>query len=106
MNGIPREVIWSRLAETAEIGATSITLEVEPDWKVGEIFVIAGSNFNNVEDESRVITAVDGATLHFDEPFLFMHLGEAPEFDGVEMPMRTEVGLQSRNVIFRGDPVE
>lgn len=34
-----------------------------------------------------------------------MHLSVAPTFGGVEMPMRAEVGLLTRNVVFRGDPV-
>lgn len=104
MHGNPRTVIWTRIAETAEAGDTKITLQVAPDWNIGETFVIAGTNFNNVEDESRVITHIDGATIYFDEPFEFMHFGEGPEFGGVEMPMFAEVGLQTRNVLFRGSP--
>lgn len=29
----------------------------------------------------------------------------APTYGGVEMPMRGEVGLLTRNVVFRGDPI-
>jgi len=32
MHGIARDIVWTRLAETAEAGATSITLLETPDW--------------------------------------------------------------------------
>lgn len=106
MVGTPRTTIWTRLAQTAEAGDTKIVLQVEPDWNIGETFVIAGTRFNNVEDESRVITHIDGATIYFEKPFEFMHFGEGPEFGGVEIPMYAEVGLQTRNVLFRGSPLD
>jgi hypothetical protein len=33
------------------------------------------------------------------------HLSEVPSYDGVEIPMQAEVGLLTRNVVFRGDPI-
>jgi len=36
VHGIKREPTWTFLESTAEIGATSITLERTVDWKAGE----------------------------------------------------------------------
>jgi hypothetical protein len=105
MHGVEREIVWTRLSETAEAGATSITLLEETDWAVGEEIVIAGTGWGNEEHETRYITAVSGSTLIFDTPLIYMHLSVAPTYGGVEMPMRAEVGLLTRNVVYRGDPV-
>jgi len=49
MHGVERPVTWTEMEETAEIGATSITLLAvtgDPlDWKVGEEIVIASTDF-------------------------------------------------------------
>jgi hypothetical protein len=66
--------------------------------------VIAGTNFNNYQAETRYITAVDGAVLSFDEPLKYPHISVAPEYGGVEFQMRAEVGLLTRNIVYRGDP--
>jgi hypothetical protein len=105
MHGVERDVVWTRLADTAEAGDTSITLIESVDWVVGEEIVIAGTGWHNNDAETRIITAVSGETFSFDEPLVYMHLSVAPTYDGVEMPMRAEVGLLTRNVVFRGDPV-
>lgn len=105
MHGVARPVVWTRLAETAEAGAQSITLIEEVDWVVGEEIVIAGTGWYNDDHETRIITAVDGNTFSFEEPLAFLHLSVAPVYDGVEIPMRAEVGLLTRNVVYRGDPI-
>jgi hypothetical protein len=105
MHGVQRDITWTRLASTADIGATSITLLEETDWAVGEEIVIAGTGWSNDESETRFITSVSGSTLSFDEPLIHMHLSVTPSYGGVEMPMQAEVGLLTRNVVFRGDPI-
>lgn len=42
--------------------------------------------------------------ITFDAPLKFKHISETPQYGGVDMPMKCEVGLLSRNVIYRGDP--
>jgi hypothetical protein len=75
------------------------------DWKVGEQIVIATSSFSNEESETRIIKSITGGNLiTFDAPLAFKHISETPQFGGVDMPMQCEVGLLSRNVIYRGDP--
>lgn len=105
MHGVERQVAWTRLAQTVEAGGTSITLLVEPDWKVGEEIVIASTSFSNHEAETRIISGVSGATITFDEPLHYRHISEVPIYGGIEMPMQGEVGLLTRNILYRGDPV-
>jgi len=105
MHGIERPIVWTRLAETAEVGATSITLLEEVDWAVGEEIVIAGTGWHNDDHETRFITETDGTTFSFAEPLEFKHLSVAPTYGGIEIAMRAEVGLLTRNVVFRGDPI-
>jgi len=65
--------------------------------------VIAGSVFGNQQSETRFITEVNGNTITLDQPLEFEHMGEAPTFGEFEIPMKAEVGLLTRNVLFRGD---
>jgi hypothetical protein len=67
--------------------------------------VIASTAFSNHEAETRIITAVVGKTFYFDEPLHYRHISEVPTYGGIEMPMQGEVGLLTRNILFRGDPV-
>lgn len=103
MHGITRDVVWTRLAETASVGDTSITLMEETDWAIGEEIVIAGTSFHNDDHETRFISEVSGTTFYFEEPLEHQHLSVAPVYGDVEFPMRAEVGLLTRNVVFRGD---
>ncbi len=67
--------------------------------------MIATTSFSNEESETRIIKTITGGNLiTFDAPLAFKHISETPQFGGVNMPMQCEVGLLSRNVIYRGDP--
>ena len=67
--------------------------------------MIATTSFSNEESETRIIKTITGGNLiTFDAPLAFKHISETPQFGGVDMPMQCEVGLLSRNVIYRGDP--
>lgn len=104
LHGNKRLTTWTRLQHTAEVGDTSITLLESTDWAVGEEIVIATTSFDNDQSETRVITAVSGNTYSFTEPLVYQHLSVAPVYDGVSIPMQAEVGLLTRNIVFRGDP--
>jgi hypothetical protein len=47
MHGIPRNITWTRLAQTAKPGDTSITLQEYTDWAVGEEIAIATTHWHN-----------------------------------------------------------
>ena len=111
MHGIERPVTWTDLKETAEIGATSITLNDvtgDPlDWKVGEDIVIASTNFSGRDAEQRTIESITNIdtnpVITFSEPLVFKHYAGIQYYGDDFIEMRAEVGLLTRNVKYQGD---
>ena len=61
------------------------------------------------EAETRYITAIDRSNpekpvLTLDAPLEFKHFAKLQTFGEKFCDMRAEVGLLSRNVVYRGDP--
>jgi len=118
MHGIERKITWTDMSETAEIGATSITLSAMTngavlDWAVGEEIVIAPTGYSGRDAEQRTIASITDTdtnpVITFTEPLIHKHYSGkqifgagTPQEDFIEM--RAEVGLLTRNVVFRGDP--
>lgn len=107
MHGAERPVTWTDLKSTAEIGATSITLNDRSgdalDWQVGEEIVIASTSFSGRDAEQRTIESITDTdtnpVITFTEPLLFKHYADTEYFgDSDFMDMRAEVGLLTRNV--------
>jgi hypothetical protein len=98
--------IWTRLANTAAVGARNITLLQDVDWPVGSRIVIAttGDYLSQRETETRTITAIssNGRVLTLDSPLTFEHLGLTQPVGSTTVEARAEVGLLSHNVIFQG----
>ena len=94
---------WTRLNETAPVGARRITLEKPLKWRVGDKIVIASSDYWRTHDEERTISAISGTTVEFEEPLKYPHWGELQTYDGRMLDERAEVGLLTRNVVVRGD---
>ena len=86
------------------------------DWQVGELIVIAstalGIEDNEVKGEGdksevREIIAISGRTITLNETLEWEHYANIDTYgpNGEdEIEMRAEVGLLTRNIIFRGDP--
>jgi hypothetical protein len=108
MHGNARDVYWTQMSASSAIGATSITLKEEVDWQEGEYIVIASSDFEGRNAEKRQITSVvnDGALtiVSFETELEHQHFGLIETFGVVDIDMRCEVGLLTRNVVYRGDP--
>jgi len=104
MHGIPRQITWTRLNQTANAGDTQIVLDDVVDWNEGEEIVLAGTVFEPIEYETRIIAAVNGNVVTLTEPLEYTHIGVNPTYGGIEMPMKGEVGLLTRNILYRGDP--
>ena len=85
---------WTQLAETAEAGSTRIEVLDASGWEVGDQIVLASTDFNPRQAETRFIRAIDGNEIRLDEPLQYMHFGEITY--GVDQ--RGEVGLLTRNV--------
>ncbi|CAF3637436.1 unnamed protein product [Rotaria sp. Silwood1] len=97
---------WARLASTAAIGSTQITLLQNVDWPIGSQIIIAttGDYLSQGESEKRTITAIssDGRTLTLNSALNFNHLGITQNVGSTSVEIRAEVGLLSHNVIFQG----
>jgi hypothetical protein len=85
---------WTKLAETAAAGSTTIEVLNADQWQVGDEIVLASTDFDPRQAETRFITAISGNTITLDEPLDYMHYGEIT-FDVDE---RGEVGLLTRNI--------
>jgi hypothetical protein len=85
---------WTKLAKTAEAGATSIEVLNADQWRTGDEIVLASTDFDPRQAERRKISAISGNTLTLDKPLQYMHFGKIT-FD---VDQRGEVGLLTRNV--------
>jgi cell migration-inducing and hyaluronan-binding protein len=85
---------WTKLSETAEAGSSSIEVLNAAGWRVGDEIVLASTDFDPRQAETRIVTAISGNTLTLDEPLDYMHFGEIT-FD---VDQRGEVGLLTRNI--------
>ena len=103
LHGNKRTPTWTSLAKTAAPGDKEITLMEDVDWQPGERIVIAPTGFNNFEVDERTIVSKNGMKLTLDKPLIYKHYSGKETHGGVTIEMRAEVGLLTRNVVFRGD---
>jgi cell migration-inducing and hyaluronan-binding protein len=91
---------WTKLAATAEAGSTRIEVLDASEWRVGDEIVLASTDFDPRQAETRRISAISGNTLTLDQPLEYMHFGEITF--GVDE--RGEVGLLTRNIRVQASP--
>jgi cell migration-inducing and hyaluronan-binding protein len=91
---------WTKLSETAEAGSISIEVLNAAGWRVGDEIVLASTDFNPRQAETRIVTAISGNKLTLDKPLDYMHFGKIT-FDVDE---RGEVGLLTRNIKIQASP--
>jgi len=89
-----QENAWTRLAATARVGSNLIEVLNATGWQVGDEIVLASTDFNPRQAETRHITAISGNTLTLDQSLNYMHYGEITY--GVDE--RGEVGVLTRNI--------
>ena len=88
---------WTKLAKTAEAGATSIEVLDASGWRVGDEIVLASTDFDYKQAERRTISAINGNVITLDRPLEYMHFGEIT----YDVDERGEVGLLTRNIRIR-----
>ena len=91
---------WTKLAQTAEAGSSTIQVLNAGDWKKGETIVLASTDFDPHQAEERTIAAISGNTITLDKKLDYMHFGKIT-FDVDE---RGEVGMLSRNILIQASP--
>ena len=85
---------WTKLVRTAEAGSNAIIVANAAQWQVGDEIVLASTDYNPRQAETRHITAISDNAITLDEPLEYMHFGEITF--GVDE--RGEVGLLTRNI--------
>jgi len=85
---------WSKLANTANAGATSIQVLNAAGWKVGDEIVLASTDFDPRQAERRTIAAISGNTITLDKKLDYMHFGKIT----YDVDERGEVGVITRNI--------
>lgn len=98
---------WTQLADnhTAQIGDTSIQLEEQVAWHVGDQIIIVSTDFDPNQAERRIISQIsdDSLTVFFAEPLKYMHWGKIMDYSGHPVDERAEVMHLDRNIIIQGD---
>ena len=89
-----RKNSWTKLANTANAGSTSIQVLDASGWRAGDEIVLASTDYDPRQAERRTIAAIKGNTITLDKKLDYMHFGKIT-FDVDE---RGEVGLLTRNV--------
>src|SRR5512132_4079470 len=89
-----RQNTWTKLANTANAGSTSIQVLNAAGWRVGDEIVLASTDFDPRQAERRTIAAIRGNTITLDKQLDFMHFGKIT-FDVDE---RGEVAMLTRNI--------
>src|SRR5271156_6594792 len=85
---------WTKLSKTAEAGSNSIEVLNAAQWRVGDVIVLASTDFDPHQAERRTIAAIRGNRITLDKKLDYMHFGKIT-FDVDE---RGEVGLLTRNI--------
>jgi cell migration-inducing and hyaluronan-binding protein len=85
---------WTKLAATANAGATSIQVLDASGWRVGDEIVLASTDYDPRQAERRTITAIRANTITLDKKLDSMHFGKIT----YDVDERGEVGLLTRNI--------
>src|SRR5690348_7634389 len=89
-----RKNTWTKLAQTAAAGSTSIQVLDASGWRAGDEIVLASTDFDPRQAERRTIAAIRGNAITLDRKLEYMHFGKITF--GVDE--RGEVGLLTRNI--------
>jgi hypothetical protein len=109
MHGPTRTPTWTELETTSEAGSNTITLKEAVDWVAGEEIAIAPTDFEARHAERRTIVSIDDSNpskpiITLDAALEYKHFAQTQTFGADTIDMRAEVGLLTRNVVYRGDP--
>jgi len=91
IHGSPATPTWTRLAATAQAGASLLTLSTPVNWKVGDHIVVASTSDRLQESEENYLAGIAGTTVTLATPLRYEHDGTAPT--------QAEVADLTRNVV-------
>lgn len=99
MHGNPVSNSWTRLAQTAKAGATTLTLQDAPTWQPGDQLVVASTDQDPAKAEVVTIGAISNNIITLLAPLKFPHYADTAK-DSLE---GAEVGILSHNIVIQGD---
>src|SRR6185503_18077608 len=67
---------WTKLANTANAGSTSIQVLDASGWRVGDEIVLASTDFDPRQAERRTISAIKGNAITLNAKLDYMHFGK------------------------------
>ncbi len=105
LHGVRRRA-WTKLANTANAGASQLTLVNAVDWRPGDRIVVAPSGFDPREAEDRALVQVSGNSVTLDRPLTHTHFGALQTIEGRTVDERAEVGLLTHSISIRGVGVD
>src|SRR5688500_19220820 len=85
---------WTKLAQTAAAGSTSIQVLDASGWRVGDEIVLASTDFDPRQAERRTISALRGNSITLDRKLDYMHFSKST----FNVDERGEVGIMKRNI--------
>src|SRR5262252_48112 len=88
---------WTKLSKTADAGSTSIDVVNAAGWRVGDMIVLASTDFDAHQAERRTIAAISGNKITLDKKLDYMHFGKIT----ANVDERGEVGMLSRNIVIQ-----
>ena len=94
---------WTRLSQTAAVGAKTIAVLDSSGWMVNDAIAIASTDYDTRQAEEFTITAIANNTLTLSGALKYMHYGEAQPFAGKTLESRAEVALLRRNIVIQGE---
>ncbi len=94
---------WTHLTQTANKGATQLTLEGNSNWRVGDTLKLASTDFDMNQAESLTVTSVNGNTVTFTPALKYTHFGQVQSFNNLAVDSRAEVALLNRSIKIQGD---
>ncbi|MFC4639198.1 G8 domain-containing protein [Deinococcus hohokamensis] len=89
---------WTRLAQTAPAGGTTLNLEQAPDWAPGDTLTLTSTDFNPAQTEQVTVQRVSGMAVTLSAPLKYSHWAQTTTLGGFALSERAEVGLLTRNV--------
>src|SRR5687767_3831840 len=59
---------WTKLARTADAGSSTIEVLNASQWKAGDVIVLASTDYNPRQAETRTIASISGNSITLDKP--------------------------------------
>lgn len=71
--GLPKAFTWTRLSSSLNVGDTTITVDDQVDWAVGDVIAVSSTSFNSEAVERFTITAISGNTITLNKAATSLH---------------------------------